>query len=136
LPSTDGPNATVRRAITQVQLARGTPTGLVVNPVALEPLELETDEQGRYLVTYSVTADGRTTSWRVPVVATDAMQESQFLIGDFVRAARLHGCCQISPDVPQRGLNEFAPPFSTGYKPRKIRTENPHYPITGSGERD
>ena len=86
----DGPNATVRRAITQVQLARGTPTGLIVNPVAFELLELETDEQGQYLVTYNVTADGRTTSWRVPVVATDAMQENQFLIGDFVRAARLH----------------------------------------------
>jgi HK97 family phage major capsid protein len=86
----DGPNATIRRAITQVQLARGTPTGLIVNPVAFELLELETDEQGRYLVTYNVTQDGRTTSWRVPVVATDAMQENQFLIGDFVRAARLY----------------------------------------------
>lgn len=86
----DGPNATVRRAITQIQLARGTPTGLIVNPVAFELLELETDEQGQYLVTYNVTPDGRTTSWRVPVVATDAMQETQFLIGDFVRAARLH----------------------------------------------
>lgn len=86
----DGPNATIRRAITQVQLARGTPTGIVVNPVAFEALELETDNQGQYLVTYNVGPDGRTTSWRVAVVPTDAMAEDEFLVGDFVRAARLY----------------------------------------------
>lgn len=86
----DRANDTLRRAITQVQLARGTPTGIVLNPQGLERLELETDQQGRYLMTFDVTVNGRSVTWRVPVVATDAMAADDFLVGDFVRAARLY----------------------------------------------
>lgn len=87
----DSPSDTIRRAITQVQLARGVVNGIVINPVGLELLELDKDLEGRYLMSYTVTdSDGRTTSWRVPVVVTDAMAADEFLVGDFSRAARLY----------------------------------------------
>lgn len=87
----DTANDTLRRAITQVQLARGVASGIVINPEALEDLELEKDNEGRYISTFNVTdANGRTVTWRVPVVVTDAISSDSFLVGDFVRAARLH----------------------------------------------
>ena len=49
--ASDGPSDTIRRAITQVQLARGVVSGIVLNPQGLERLELEKDGEGRYLFT-------------------------------------------------------------------------------------
>lgn len=81
---------TVRRAVTQVQLARGVATGLVINPVALEHIELEKDSQGRLLMPLEVKdANGRTVIWRIACVATDAIGQTDFLLADFSRAARL-----------------------------------------------
>lgn len=89
--SGDGPNSKLRRAVTQVQLARGVPSGVVVSPTGLEALELEQDAEGRYLVAITVTQDnGRAVTWRLPVVVTDAIAADQFLIGDFTRAARIY----------------------------------------------
>lgn len=87
----DTPGDTLRRAITQVQLARGVPSGIVLNPVGLEDLELEKDTEGRYLVSLTVTdGNSRAITWRVPVVVTDAIAANEFLVGDFSRAARLY----------------------------------------------
>ncbi|WP_194720913.1 phage major capsid protein [Noviherbaspirillum malthae] len=104
----DTANDTLRRAITQIQLARGVASGIVINPVGLERLELEKDSEGRFLVTLNVTdADGRTVTWRVPVVVTDAIGEDDFLVGDFVRAARLYDRQQATVEVATQHADFF-----------------------------
>jgi HK97 family phage major capsid protein len=87
----DVPSDTIRRACTQVQLARGVPTGIVVAPAGLERLELEKDSEGRYLMSYIVAdGNGRAQVWRVPTVVSDALDDEEFLVGDFGRSARLY----------------------------------------------
>lgn len=98
--ASDTPNDTIRRAVTQLQLARGIATGLVVNPVGLEKLELEKDNEGRYMMSFDVTDNnGRASVWRVPVVVTDAIGADEWMLGDFTRAARLYDRMQASVEV-------------------------------------
>lgn len=104
----DTPSDTLRRAITQVQLARGVPTGIVINPIGLELLELDKDNEGRYMMSYTVTdADGRTSVWRVPVVVTDALAANEFLVGDFSRAARLYDRQQATVEIATQHADFF-----------------------------
>ena len=80
----------LRRAATQIQLARGVASGIVLNPVDLEMIELTKDNEGRYIIELDVTdGNGRTILWRTPVVVTAVIQQGTFLLGDFTRAARL-----------------------------------------------
>lgn len=102
------PSDTLRRAITQVQLARGVPTGIVINPIGLELLELDKDNEGRYVMSYTVTdEDGVTTVWRVPVVITDALAANEFLVGDFSRAARLYDRQQSNVEIATQHADFF-----------------------------
>ncbi len=104
----DGPSDTIRRAITQVQLARGVVSGIVINPQGLERLELEKDGEGRYLFTYAVTdANGGATVWRVPAVVTDAMAAGEFMVGDFTRAARLYDRMQATVEIATQHADFF-----------------------------
>jgi HK97 family phage major capsid protein len=104
----DSPSDTLRRAITQVQLARGVATGVVINPIGLELLELDKDNEGRYQLAYTVTdADGRTSVWRVPVVVTDALAANEFLVGDFSRAARLYDRQQATVEIATQHADFF-----------------------------
>ena len=106
--SNDSPNDTLRRAITQIQLARGTATGIVINPEALERLELLKDFEGRYMSTFTVTdSNGRTSTWRVPVVVTDAMGADEFLVGDFERAARLYDRQEANIEIATQHADFF-----------------------------
>jgi HK97 family phage major capsid protein len=104
----DSPSDTLRRAITQVQLSRGVVSGVVINPIGLELLELDKDNEGRYQVAYAVTdADGRTIVWRVPVVVTDALAADEFLVGDFSRAARLYDRQQATVEIATQHADFF-----------------------------
>ncbi|QIL78581.1 phage major capsid protein [Diaphorobacter sp. HDW4A] len=105
----DKANDTMRRAVTQIQLARGVASGIVINPVALERLELEKDGEGRYLSTFAVTdSNGRTVAWRVPVVVSDAMTENGFLVGDFARAAKLYDRQEATVEVATQHADFFS----------------------------
>lgn len=104
----DTPNDTLRRAITQVQLARGVASGIVINPEALERLELEKDTQGRYLFSYTVTDENsRASVWRVPAVVTDALAADEFMVADFIRAARLYDRWQATVEVATEHADFF-----------------------------
>ncbi|NHZ38866.1 phage major capsid protein [Massilia aquatica] len=104
----DTPSDTLRRAITQVQLARGVATGIVINPIGLERLELDKDKEGRYQFSYNVTDDnGRASVWRVPVVVTDVMGETEFMVGDFARAARLYDRQQATVEIATQHADYF-----------------------------
>ncbi|MDQ1919910.1 phage major capsid protein, partial [Massilia pseudoviolaceinigra] len=94
--------------ITQVQLARGVATGIVINPIGLERLELDKDKEGRYQFSYNVTDDnGRASVWRVPVVVTDVMGETEFMVGDFARAARLYDRQQATVEIATQHADYF-----------------------------
>jgi HK97 family phage major capsid protein len=98
----------VRRAITQLQLARGVPTGLVVNPVGLERLELEKDTTDRYVMAVeATTAGGSPVIWRVPVVTSTSMDENQFLLADFARAARIYDREDVTITVAEQHADFF-----------------------------
>ncbi len=106
--SGDTANDTLRRAITQIQLARGIASGIVINPEGLEDLELAKDNTGRYLYSVSVTnANGNATTWRVPTVVTDAVAPGKFLVGDFLRAARLYDRMQATVEVATEHADFF-----------------------------
>lgn len=98
----------IRLAVTQLQLARGQATGLVINPVDLARLELLKDADGRYIMSFDVTDNnGRTTLWRVPTVVTDAIAADKFLLGDFGRAARLYDRQLATVEVATQHDNFF-----------------------------
>ena len=91
---------TIRRAITQVQLARGVASGVVIHPTALEHIELQKDGQDRYVMELEVTDNnGRTVLWRLPTVATDAIGATSFLVADFARACRLYDRQQTTVQI-------------------------------------
>lgn len=106
--SGDAPLDTMRRAITQLQLARGTATGIVVNPIGLEKLELSKDSNGNYVMDLDVRDNnGRATVWRVPAVVTDAIGADEWMIGDFTRAARLYDRMQATVEVATEHADFF-----------------------------
>ncbi|SIQ11169.1 phage major capsid protein, HK97 family [Aromatoleum tolulyticum] len=77
--TTSGDNGVdvLRRSVTQVQLADGNPTGILLNPADAEDLALLKDSQGRYL------------EWNeklVPIVVSNAITAGTFLTGDFAQA--------------------------------------------------
>lgn len=106
--ASDKPLDTMRRAITQLQLARGVATGIVINPIGLEKLELEKDGEGRYMMAFEVTdANGRSVVWRVPAVVTDAIGADEWMLGDFARAARLYDRQQATVEVATQHADFF-----------------------------
>lgn len=106
--ASDKPLDTLRRAVTQLQLARGVASGIVLNPVGLETLELEKDAEGRYMMAFEVKDEnGGTVVWRVPTVITDAIGTDEFMVGDFLRAARLYDRQQATVEVATQHADYF-----------------------------
>lgn len=79
----------VRRAITRVVLAEYEATGIVVNPLDWERIELTKDANGLYIASTSVTVGAEQRLWRTPVIATPAMPEGKALVGAFGLGAQI-----------------------------------------------
>lgn len=77
---------TIRRALTDVRLQFYNPTGVVLNPVDAETLELLKDTTGQYVRIWDV-ATGRL--WRVPVAETAALPAGTGIVGDLMIGAIL-----------------------------------------------
>lgn len=80
----------VRRAITKSLLAYYEPTGIVVHPNDMEDLELTKDGQDRHLMVMSVSMGAEARLWRLPMVATPAIDEGFALVGSFGIGATLY----------------------------------------------
>ena len=76
---------TLRKAITQLQLAEHIATGILLNPTDWEGVELQKDTTGQYL-NVVLNVNGTPIAWRVPVVATNSIAAGTFLVGDFESA--------------------------------------------------
>lgn len=79
---------TIRRAITLLRLDYYRATGLILHPNDWEEIELQKDDEARYLWV-TVSDGGVPRLWRVPVVETPAIEEGDFLVGDFSMGANL-----------------------------------------------
>lgn len=79
----------IRRAITRVMLAEYEATGIIVNPLDWEKIELTKDANGLYIASTSVTVGAEQRLWRTPVIATPAMPEGKSLVGAFGLGAQI-----------------------------------------------
>lgn len=80
----------VRRSITKSLLANYEATGVVVNPLDWERIELTKDAEGRYIATVGIAIGAEQRLWRLPVVDTPAMAEGTWLTGAFGLAASIY----------------------------------------------
>lgn len=80
----------IRAAITECQKSEYyNINGLVMNPVDWQTLETAKATDGHYLlVAFAATSGEAQTVWRVPVIITNAMPESTFLLGDWTLGAQ------------------------------------------------
>lgn len=72
----------IRRAATKVRLAQYVATGVILNPIDWEQIELAKDDQERY-IWINVNTGGEARLWRLNVVDTTSMAEGDFLVGAF-----------------------------------------------------
>jgi HK97 family phage major capsid protein len=80
----------VRRAATRIMLAYYEPTGVVCHPFDWEAMELTKDANGNYIVTNNVQIGAEQRIWRMPVVATPAIDEGTALTGAFGLGAKVY----------------------------------------------
>jgi len=78
----------IRRMITLVRLAEYPATGIVVHPNDWEVIELLKGTNGHY-IWVKVTEGGEQRLWRVPVVDSPVINESEVLVGSFALGATL-----------------------------------------------
>lgn len=76
----DTPIDTLRHAILQVRVAEYRATGIVLNPVDWEGIELQKDSTGQY-IWVNVTQGGVQVMWKLPVIDTNSMPQGEFLVG-------------------------------------------------------
>ncbi|MEU3455588.1 phage major capsid protein [Micromonospora sp. NPDC006766] len=105
--ATEKKTVTLRRAITRVQLAEMAPTGIIINPLDWEDMELETDDNGRLTLVTSVAVGAEERVWRLPVVATTAMPEGKYLLGAFGLGAQLFDRRTVQVDVSTENQDLF-----------------------------
>lgn len=79
---------TIRLGMLQVALAEYPANGIVLNPIDWTAIEIQKDDDGRYLIG---NPQGSATPmlWGLPVVATQAMTVDKFLVGAFDLAAQI-----------------------------------------------
>lgn len=80
----------IRAAVTECQKSEYyNINGLVLNPVDWQTLETAKATDGHYLlVAFAATSAESPTVWRIPVIVTNAMPESSFLLGDWTLGAQ------------------------------------------------
>jgi len=79
----------IRRGITKSLLAYYEPTGMIVHPMDLESIELTKDDIKNYMMVMSVAMGAEARLWRLPIVATPAIEEGKVLLGSFGIGATL-----------------------------------------------
>jgi HK97 family phage major capsid protein len=89
---------TLRKAITQVVVANHFPTGIVLNPVDAEALELAKDSESRYMGVV-IYVGGQPYVWRLAIIESNSMTLGQFLVGDFAAAATIRDRQQATVEI-------------------------------------
>jgi HK97 family phage major capsid protein len=92
----------IRKSFTQLALANHTATGVIVNPVDSEKLDLLKDSMGRYL---RVVVNGLV--WNVPLIESNSMAAGTFLSADF-RGAQIRTRQDATLELSRSHLDFFA----------------------------
>jgi HK97 family phage major capsid protein len=80
----------IRRAITRVEIADLEATGAVINSLAWEDIELTKGSDGHYIWVEAPGTGGESRVWRLPLVVTNAIDGTDFLVGAFNTGATLY----------------------------------------------
>ena len=80
----------VRRAATLIWMADYEPGGCVLSPKDFEEIELTKGSDGHYLWLTMPGSDGNDRIWRMPLVVTNAMDTTDFLVGAFGPASTFY----------------------------------------------
>lgn len=123
--ATDKKSVQVRRAITKALLAEYDPTGLVVSPEMFERLEVEEDKNGAFRVAVSVAIGAEKRIWRLSVVETTAMDNTNFLLGSFGLGAQLHDRESVNVKVSTEHGTNFTDGACTFLASERVALEVP-----------
>lgn len=97
---------TIRLAILQVFLAEYPATGIVLNPIDWAGIQLTKDTQERYII--GNPQEGNTPRlWGLPVVETQAMDSTEFLVGAFNMGAQLFDRLEIEVLLSTENSTDF-----------------------------
>lgn len=109
-PGVDVQNETnidrLRIAMLQVVLAELDPDGIVLSPIDWTSIELLKNSQNNYLFTQPQGV-ATPTLWGQPVVATQAMDAGDFLVGSFKQGAQIWDREDISVQVAMENQDDF-----------------------------
>jgi len=79
----------IRKAMTKARLSNYMPNGIVLNPEDWETIELLKNDGGDYIWLQYMAMSGESRIFRVPVIETNAIDQGDFLLGNFDMAATL-----------------------------------------------
>lgn len=96
----------LRIAMLQVVLAELDPDGIVLSPIDWTTIELLKNDQNNYLFTQPQGV-ATPTLWGQPVVATQAMDAGDFLVGSFKQGAQIWDREDISVQVASENQDDF-----------------------------
>lgn len=98
---------TVRLAILQSELAEFPATGIVLNPIDWTRIELTKDGEGRYIFAQPQ-ATAQPMLWSRPVVATQAMDQDEFLTGAFRLGAQVFDREDANVEISTEDKDNFS----------------------------
>lgn len=105
--ATEPKSDALRRAATKAIVANYAPTGYVLHPYDWEQIELQKDNEGRYMLITNVTVGMQSRIWRQPVVETVAMPEGTFVTGAWGTGAQLYDRMQANVRIAEQHADFF-----------------------------
>jgi HK97 family phage major capsid protein len=99
----------IRLAVLQTELAYFPATGVVLHPTDWARIELTKDADGRYLLTSTNDGQGNATArlWGMPVVPTQAMTATKFLVGAFMLGSQIFDREDASVEISTEDQDNF-----------------------------
>lgn len=88
-PAADDFVTHLRRAMTKARKSNYAPNGIAINPTDWESIELLKNDDGDFIWVWYMGANDQPRVFRVPVIETNAVNEGDFLLGNWDMAATL-----------------------------------------------
>jgi HK97 family phage major capsid protein len=97
---------TLRLALLQASLAEYAADGIVINPIRWARIELTKDGEQRYIFANVIQMAGPQL-WGRPVIATQAMEDDEFLVGAFRVAAKIYDRMDVEVLISSEDRDNF-----------------------------
>lgn len=104
---TDQQADTIRKSITKILLLNMEPSGIVLNPIDWQNIELLKDSQNRYIIQSSPAENAPSRLWSLPIVDTPAMNAGTALVGAFQYGTTLYDREQANIRTADQHLGLF-----------------------------